>query len=558
MKRISLLFLALIFCCCTKDADSQSSNIPAEIALETTAEVLVPEERLTLFVDLSQHNLVPQKPKTKSGFIPIPMETLLDWDNQRCLEQNEQTFVEVPFFDNSTGILASIQDCPQPLSEEATAIKKFYIETFSGSTKYKYVVTMIPEMHYSRYHDDFSFLDKGNYSGYILYADLSGNLLGSRAYHGGQIWCSKVIKTTDFSSVDEDTRFITVLPKTIQTKTNEGGYIAAAICIGITEPNWLDPAWCFGSYNRGGRSGNRNNGGAGSGASGMPDLQSADDAGPILFPSLPNGPEPSYIIDLSTNLPDYVDMDGSGVYVSGTKISIDKRYVHLPIDVEFSHWTGGFAKYKTHTFLHTVTDNIIATAYFDEIKPCTDTLRNITNPLHEMSVASSSSWGNYYGGTFGETRTKWEDGKLVPRTHNGLDLYADSGTPIFAMYSGSITELKTQDTSDTGYGNRIWIKSTMPGTNTFSILYAHLNKDNAIAINPRTGLPFAVGDQVFFGDLIGYTGKTGNAYNVPSPHLHLGVKVNGEWVNPVDYINGTINTSTINTTQGSIDNIICH
>ena len=64
-------------------------------------------------------------------------------------------------------------------------------------------------------------------------------------------------------------------------------------------------------------------------------------------------------------------------------------------------------------------------------------------------------------------------------------------------------------------------------------------------------------DVVFQGDLIGYTGRTGNAYDVPNEHLHLGVKVDGQWVNPDAFINGTIDTETINTTEGTIDNIIC-
>lgn len=77
-------------------------------------------------------------------------------------------------------------------------------------------------------------------------------------------------------------------------------------------------------------------------------------------------------------------------------------------------------------------------------------------------------------------------------------------------------------------------------------------------INPRTGERFKNGDVVYQGDLIGYAGRTGNAYNVPNYHLHLGVKYNGVYVDPVGFINGTINLSTLESTNGLIDSIICN
>ena len=77
--------------------------------------------------------------------------------------------------------------------------------------------------------------------------------------------------------------------------------------------------------------------------------------------------------------------------------------------------------------------------------------------------------------------------------------------------------------------------------------------------NPRTGQIFSIGDQVYRGDLIGYTGKTGNAWNddVPNKHLHLSVFVGGSTVDPVSYINGTIDPDTIQATRGEVSNIQC-
>ena len=145
--------------------------------------------------------------------------------------------------------------------------------------------------------------------------------------------------------------------------------------------------------------------------------------------------------------------------------------------------------------------------------------------------------------------------------HSGLDLYADPGTPIYSMFDGVVggpyvveQPLRNDDGKfpdnysgdKNAAGNRIYINSTVNGKN-ISVGYWHLMENSPVAINPRTGMPFKVGDAVFQGELIAYAGRTGNAYNVDNPHLHLSVKNNaGEFVDPKDYINGKISSSTTN------------
>lgn len=226
----------------------------------------------------------------------------------------------------------------------------------------------------------------------------------------------------------------------------------------------------------------------------------------------------------------------------------------------FDRWTGDF-RGKMDNVVITVTEDIESTAYFryileDPKRPCWDSETGTANPLVEMELAPTNKAAtNLLGSTFGMTRNN--------RTtyHRGLDLYADPGTPIYSMFDGLVggpyvTEqpLRNDDGKfpdnysgdKNAAGNRIYINSTVNGKN-ISVGYWHLMENSPVAINPRTGMPFKVGDAVFQGELIAYAGRTGNAYNVDNPHLHLSVKNNaGEFVDPKDYINGKISSSTTN------------
>jgi hypothetical protein len=86
--------------------------------------------------------------------------------------------------------------------------------------------------------------------------------------------------------------------------------------------------------------------------------------------------------------------------------------------------------------------------------------------------------------------------------HSGIDYGMATNTPIIATANGTVI---TVQTSSTGYGNRIVIKHD----NEYRTLYAHLNM-----------LSVSNGQIVKSGDIIGYSGSTGNS---SGPHLHFGV-----------------------------------
>lgn len=98
--------------------------------------------------------------------------------------------------------------------------------------------------------------------------------------------------------------------------------------------------------------------------------------------------------------------------------------------------------------------------------------------------------------------------------HQGIDLAAPEGTPVYAARGGVVTA----STYSNSAGNYVSINH-MDG---FASIYMHLKSDVVSA-----------GQTVTAGQLIGYVGKTGVATGF---HLHFGISYNGVYVNPAAYI----------------------
>ena len=104
-------------------------------------------------------------------------------------------------------------------------------------------------------------------------------------------------------------------------------------------------------------------------------------------------------------------------------------------------------------------------------------------------------------GTFGMVRANGT------RPHHGWDLYAYPGLPCYAAYDGTIEFAG----SKAGYGNTVDIKlDTLFNGHPIFARYAHL-------------MTFAVreGQQVKKGQVIGFTGNSGNAASMRGTHQHL-------------------------------------
>ena len=102
----------------------------------------------------------------------------------------------------------------------------------------------------------------------------------------------------------------------------------------------------------------------------------------------------------------------------------------------------------------------------------------------------------------------------VQKFHNGVDFAAPSGTPILAAYGGTVVGAAY----NSSMGNYVMINH---GDGLYTI-YMH-----------ASALYVSQGQTVSKGEQIAAVGSTGRSNE---PHLHFSVRVNGEYVNPWNYL----------------------
>ena len=117
----------------------------------------------------------------------------------------------------------------------------------------------------------------------------------------------------------------------------------------------------------------------------------------------------------------------------------------------------------------------------------------------------------------------YNDGSL----HRALDFRAAVGTPVYAAEGGTVETAyrwngKRTQGDINSYGNMVKLRHTTYKYGTLETLYAHLSK-----------LCVTQGQQVQEGQLIGYSGDTGNCYGA---HLHFEVRYKNRRVHPLNWL----------------------
>ena len=121
----------------------------------------------------------------------------------------------------------------------------------------------------------------------------------------------------------------------------------------------------------------------------------------------------------------------------------------------------------------------------------------------------------------GEILNAFSNGELVKsktlgtwKTHDGIDVKADAGTPVYAISSGTVKEVKEDG---------LW---------GVCIIIDHENGIEGHYYGLSAGVLVKSGDAVDIGQTIGTVGNTAQCEIAEESHLHFGVKKNSEWVDP--------------------------
>lgn len=144
---------------------------------------------------------------------------------------------------------------------------------------------------------------------------------------------------------------------------------------------------------------------------------------------------------------------------------------------------------------------------------------NVARPPAGPSVSAygftrpvAAPYGSAFGLRFHPILKYW-------RAHNGVDMGAPTGTPVYAAADGVVM----QSGPNGGFGNFVLLgHGNQIGGKYVTTGYAH---------NSR--IVVRAGQQVSRGQLIAYVGSTGLS---TAPHLHFELRLNGSPVNPTLYV----------------------
>ena len=139
----------------------------------------------------------------------------------------------------------------------------------------------------------------------------------------------------------------------------------------------------------------------------------------------------------------------------------------------------------------------------------------------------------------------YNDGSL----HRALDFRAAVGTPVYAAEGGTVAIAyhwngKRTQGDINSYGNMVKLRHATYKYGTLETLYAHLSK-----------LCVTQGQQVQEGQLIGYSGDTGNCYGA---QLHFEVRWKGQRTNPLNWLDAdfTVKDAATGAHLGSYHSVV--
>lgn len=207
-----------------------------------------------------------------------------------------------------------------------------------------------------------------------------------------------------------------------------------------------------------------------------------------------------YEVALNNETKTYVDtLEDAEKVVNEIKAEFDGNNLELNLQIN-EKYTEDLEKINTDSL--EIAETTVETAA-QEIKEKSETLA-IINDVKLLVLPVNGRITSRYG----------ESSSLRKSTHTGLDIACTTGTDIKVISSGTVTFAAYQGS----YGNLVKVDHG----NGVETWYGHCSKIYA-----------KVGDIVNAGDVIAAVGSTGNS---TGPHLHFEIRIDGNTVNPQNYV----------------------
>ena len=146
-------------------------------------------------------------------------------------------------------------------------------------------------------------------------------------------------------------------------------------------------------------------------------------------------------------------------------------------------------------------------------QPQPSTAPSVKKPLKTVSPVSGEEIFGYSmeALSYNQTTRDW-------RTHNGIDLAAETGAEVHAAADGEVYSVFQEDS----LGHTVVIRHDDGYTTTYSCLTEEI--------------PVQPGDQVVMGDIIGYAGESAVTEATLGSHVHFSVSRYEEPMDPAEFL----------------------
>lgn len=228
-----------------------------------------------------------------------------------------------------------------------------------------------------------------------------------------------------------------------------------------------------------------------------------------------------YVISIAVNAFEYRTMKERLNYYSGQFVELNTTIIALKnADSEFRRLFSLGTREKVLENVPTTSDSgsIDMEALRNQIKGAMENVNDIKEYLKEQKdiyMATPKGWpiAGRITSSYGNRENPVHGGDDF---HSGIDISVESGTPIRATADGVVSFAGWSG----GSGNLVGLEHGFG----FSTFYAH-----------NRHVTVKVGQRVKRGDIIAYSGSTGNT---TGPHCHYEIWKDGKHVNPAKYTEG--------------------